>query len=344
MSFEDDVRVARATHPRRMSISGGSEASSEHSIKQRKKAEPVKSACVQCQKRKTKCSGERPICRFCSDRDLTCSWDIGDGMTRTADLKQKLVDATGRGDVLTQQLMDEGVITEELRARLGSATDRSDDLDTVMEVLRSGTDQASTMMLARLRMGASIEDLVAPLRAAASESPQQSSSRSARYVAYKSSIVANVSDCPRAGSRSSSSSPAIMSPPPTSSQTFAQLRRDSHRPNEAWQYSPLDSQARSRNNSTFFGADGLQRTQSRHGSITANFETSDSPIANPFQANGLDTWETNAYPGNFSTPHYNCTPNQLQGDPAPVAVNPSGASAPRVNLPIRPSKNFKTGV
>jgi len=113
-----------------------SDASSDVTGRTRKKAEPVKSACVQCQKRKTKCSGQRPVCRFCSDRNLECSWDIGDGLTRTADLKRKLQEATGR----------------------------SEDLDTLVDAMRHGTDDVSTMLLARLRLGESIEDLVSALR------------------------------------------------------------------------------------------------------------------------------------------------------------------------------------
>lgn len=35
-----------------------------------------KSACTRCQKRKGKCTGERPVCRYCSDRGLDCSWDV----------------------------------------------------------------------------------------------------------------------------------------------------------------------------------------------------------------------------------------------------------------------------
>jgi len=117
-----------------------SDASSDQTGRTRKKAEPVKSACVQCQKRKTKCSGQRPICRFCSDRNLECSWDIGDGLTRTADLKRKLQEATGRFE----------------------------DLDTLVDAMRFGTDDVSTMLLARLRLGEPIEDLVAALRPDAS--------------------------------------------------------------------------------------------------------------------------------------------------------------------------------
>lgn len=113
-----------------------SDAGSDPASRARKKAEPVKSACVQCQKRKTKCSGQRPVCRFCSDRNLECSWDIGDGLTRTADLKRKLL----------------------------QANERSDDLDELIGAMRHGTDQTSTMVLARLRMGDTLETLLSGLR------------------------------------------------------------------------------------------------------------------------------------------------------------------------------------
>lgn len=53
-------------------------------------------------------------------------------MTRTADLKQKLQDATAR----------------------------SDDLDLLVDAMRTGTDEVSTMLLAKLRLGASVEALV----------------------------------------------------------------------------------------------------------------------------------------------------------------------------------------
>jgi hypothetical protein len=109
-----------------------SDASADQAGRTRKKAEPVKSACVQCQKRKTKCSGQRPVCRFCSDRNLECSWDIGDGLTRTADLKRKLQEANGR----------------------------SDDLGALVDAMRSGTDQTSSMLLARLRIGDSLSELL----------------------------------------------------------------------------------------------------------------------------------------------------------------------------------------
>jgi hypothetical protein len=113
-----------------------SDASSNLTGHTRKKAEPVKSACIQCQKRKTKCSGQRPVCHFCNDRNLECSWNVGEGLTRTADLKRKLLEAN----------------------RL------SDDLGELVEAMRSGTDQTSSMLLAKLRSGDSLESLSSDIR------------------------------------------------------------------------------------------------------------------------------------------------------------------------------------
>lgn len=95
----------------------------------------VRSACTQCQKRKGKCTGERPVCRHCNDRGLDCSWDVADGSTRTSDLKR----------------------------RLREATDRLLDLDQIFAALREGTDAESTEVLARLRLGDSDAEVILSL-------------------------------------------------------------------------------------------------------------------------------------------------------------------------------------
>jgi hypothetical protein len=122
-----------------------SDASSNLTGHTRDKAKLVKSACIQCQKRKTKCSSQRPVCRFCSDRDLDCSWDVAEGLTRTANLKRKLLEAN----------------------RI------SDDLGELVDAMRSGTDQTSSMLLAKLRLGDSLESLLSSMRL--DESPSESS-------------------------------------------------------------------------------------------------------------------------------------------------------------------------
>ena len=102
----------------------------------RKKSEPVKSACGQCQKRKTKCSGQRPVCEFCRDRGLEGSWEIGDGLTRNADLRQ----------------------------RLAEANDHAIDINMLVHDMRTNTDAVATTLLAKLRLGDSIHDLATVIR------------------------------------------------------------------------------------------------------------------------------------------------------------------------------------
>ena len=110
----------------------GSSMSPVHAVRMRRKYKLAKGACNQCQKRKTKCSDERPVCRSCSDRGLECSWNTISGLTRTADLKRKVYEAAGR----------------------------SDDLETFLDTIRRGTDQVSSMLLAKLRCGILLKDLL----------------------------------------------------------------------------------------------------------------------------------------------------------------------------------------
>ena len=114
--------------------------SSGHAVRTRRKYKLAKSACNQCQKRKTKCSDERPVCRFCSDRDLECSWNTVNGLTRTADLKKKVYEAAGR----------------------------SDDLGTFLDTMRHSTDQVSSMLLVKLRCGMSLKDLLLAIHSTSS--------------------------------------------------------------------------------------------------------------------------------------------------------------------------------
>jgi hypothetical protein len=53
-------------------------------------------------KRKQRCSGDRPACTFCAEKQQTCSYEVADGMTRTEDLKHKVQEATEKGDKLVQ--------------------------------------------------------------------------------------------------------------------------------------------------------------------------------------------------------------------------------------------------
>jgi hypothetical protein len=92
----------------------------------------VKYACSECRRRKQRCSGEHPSCQFCDHRELTCSYEVADGLTRSEDLKR--------------------------RAR--EATCRADNLEKIFKAMQSGTSEDSTMLLAQMRLGTPIEQLL----------------------------------------------------------------------------------------------------------------------------------------------------------------------------------------
>lgn len=96
---------------------------------------PAASACWQCRKRKTKCSAQRPVCSFCNARGLECSWDVLDGLTSYQDLQRKVREAETS----------------------------LDNLCAFVEALKTADNQTSTMLLAKLRLGDSVEELVQSL-------------------------------------------------------------------------------------------------------------------------------------------------------------------------------------
>lgn len=104
--------------------------------RERKRSEPVRSACLQCRRRKTKCSGERPVCRSCTSRDVECRWQTPEGLTRTEALKQELQ----------------------------SVINRLIDSEILVGRMQRGSDEESTLLLARLRLGDSVEELAHDVR------------------------------------------------------------------------------------------------------------------------------------------------------------------------------------
>lgn len=58
--------------------------------KRTRKGQLTSSACLQCRRRKTKCSGGRPACLRCSDRGDICTYDTEEGMSRQQGLRTQL--------------------------------------------------------------------------------------------------------------------------------------------------------------------------------------------------------------------------------------------------------------
>lgn len=54
--------------------------------------------------------------------------------------------------------------TEDLKAKLARAIRRAEDLRVLVSAMQFGTDYESTMLLAQLRLGVTVEDLVQLIR------------------------------------------------------------------------------------------------------------------------------------------------------------------------------------
>lgn len=92
----------------------------------------VRSACTRCQHRKAKCTGTRPACAYCVERQLECIYDVAEGETRTNDLKRRLRES----DIKAQAF------------------------GRILAVMREGNIYQATEVLARLRMGETPRDLL----------------------------------------------------------------------------------------------------------------------------------------------------------------------------------------
>ncbi|CAD0090996.1 unnamed protein product, partial [Aureobasidium vineae] len=55
----------------------------------RPKRQLVKAACQSCQKRKVKCSGERPMCMLCQQRGQSCVYDLEAGISRVEGVRRR---------------------------------------------------------------------------------------------------------------------------------------------------------------------------------------------------------------------------------------------------------------
>jgi hypothetical protein len=103
-------------------------------------AAQVRSACTRCQQRKAKCSGTRPACTYCTERNLDCTYSVAEGATRTNDLKRRLRETSNKAHVF----------------------------GLLLEVMRQGTDEEATTLLARLRIGETLQVILRSLPVSAS--------------------------------------------------------------------------------------------------------------------------------------------------------------------------------
>jgi len=102
----------------------------------RKRRQIVAVACVPCRSGKAKCDGNRPICNRCRENDITCQYDVPEGVSRAERMK-----------LLKRE----------------STSGRVEELERVMSALRTGSDIEASTLLARLRLGERVDEIAKSL-------------------------------------------------------------------------------------------------------------------------------------------------------------------------------------
>lgn len=124
--------IVKPTSRRRPNTGGQAGSSGSAAVQDERSQLQTKSACAGCQKRKQRCTGDRPACQSCVDKGIACFYEVADGKTRSEDLKFKVQEATERGDKLGQ----------------------------LVSAMRHGSCEESSALLARLRRGATLDELL----------------------------------------------------------------------------------------------------------------------------------------------------------------------------------------
>ncbi|KAK3709951.1 hypothetical protein LTR37_010570 [Vermiconidia calcicola] len=117
-------------------------ATSRGSVENDERSDPPKkprrafltqNACTRCRQKKSKCDGKRPICGRCGKHGVECLYDVAEeGLTRMQNIQRQLE----------------------------SKTQEHGKLVNLFERLRHSTDNEAANILARLRLGACVDELI----------------------------------------------------------------------------------------------------------------------------------------------------------------------------------------
>ncbi|KAI4152037.1 MAG: hypothetical protein LQ340_003141 [Diploschistes diacapsis] len=103
-------------------------------------------ACSTCRRRKIKCNGHRPSCSFCAKSDLLCTYSAAEGLTQNQSLR--------RDNARLQAAHDR------LQSTVSRLQHSHAHLALLLEALTSRPDCEAAGILARLRIGQSLPELV----------------------------------------------------------------------------------------------------------------------------------------------------------------------------------------
>lgn len=103
-------------------------------------------ACLPCQTRKCRCDGQRPACSSCARRGKACRYDIAEGLSRQGHLKKI-------NEALEKKVKELQESNDVSRKYLGAHA-------TIIAILRDSSDHEATSVLARLRIGETIDRIL----------------------------------------------------------------------------------------------------------------------------------------------------------------------------------------
>ncbi|KAF6806544.1 Nitrogen assimilation transcription factor nirA 5 [Colletotrichum sojae] len=98
----------------------------------------VPSACLQCRRRKVKCSGTRPACWRCATQDLECEWDTEPDTSRVVSIRRRKEELERENEDLHELLRFLQARPEEEAVEIFKRLRASGDALQVLDFVRSG--------------------------------------------------------------------------------------------------------------------------------------------------------------------------------------------------------------
>lgn len=95
----------------------------EHEGQTRKRS-TIRSACLQCRKRKKRGFAQRPVCQYCNLRGVGCSWDAPDGLAKTEYYGRKTSEAKLYPNDLGGMVLDTTKTSSDRTSTISSAGPR----------------------------------------------------------------------------------------------------------------------------------------------------------------------------------------------------------------------------
>ncbi|KAK1464785.1 hypothetical protein CMEL01_12140 [Colletotrichum melonis] len=129
---------ATATSFRRLLPAGTGPRVSSTERPFRRQRQTVPAACLECRRRKVKCSATRPICSRCSTNDIECEWDTEPETTRRRAIVNRLEELEKENNDLHELIRDLSLRPEEEATEIFNRLRSTGDPFHVLDLVRVG--------------------------------------------------------------------------------------------------------------------------------------------------------------------------------------------------------------